>query len=164
MQNRVCCAYCGDQHTEWDHLRPLVIGKLPTGYISEIHNLVPACGKCNQSKGNTPWRDWMFGSATLSPATRGILDVADRARRLEEYEAWIPPTKLDFEKLVGRQTWEAHWENHAQIVALMREAQTVASKIRETVRLTYLEIDPRDHDSHCHRAWRTSSICAPTSL
>jgi 5-methylcytosine-specific restriction endonuclease McrA len=43
------CAYCGATASEWDHLRPLVLNKKPTGYISEIHNLVPACGKCNQS-------------------------------------------------------------------------------------------------------------------
>ena len=39
------CSYCGAEATEWDHLRPLVLDKKPTGYISEIHNLVPSCGK-----------------------------------------------------------------------------------------------------------------------
>src|SRR5687767_102420 len=47
----VRCAYCGDVASEWDHLRPLVVGRRPTGFISEIGNLVPSCGKCNQSKG-----------------------------------------------------------------------------------------------------------------
>ncbi len=46
----VRCAYCGDKFTEWDHLRPLVFKQRPTGYISEIANLVPACGKCNSQK------------------------------------------------------------------------------------------------------------------
>lgn len=41
------CSYCGDRATEWDHLRPLISAKRPTGYISEIANLVPACSKCN---------------------------------------------------------------------------------------------------------------------
>lgn len=68
----VRCAYCGDPATEWDHLNAIVLGKRPTGYISEIHNLVPACGKCNQSKGNKPWRSWMFGPSPLSPASRGV--------------------------------------------------------------------------------------------
>lgn len=45
-------AYCGEQYKEWDHLNSLVENKRPTGYILEIHNLVPACGGCNQSKGN----------------------------------------------------------------------------------------------------------------
>src|SRR5438552_242802 len=55
------CAYCGDRATEWDHLRPLIAGQEPTGFIGEIQNLVPACGKCNQSKGNSNWRVWMLG-------------------------------------------------------------------------------------------------------
>ncbi|MCY2924087.1 MAG: HNH endonuclease, partial [Planctomycetota bacterium] len=50
------CAYCGDRASEWDHLRPLVVNRRPTGFISEIANLVPSCGKCNQSKGNQNWR------------------------------------------------------------------------------------------------------------
>ena len=61
------CSYCGDPATEWDHFRPLVKDKKPTGYISEIHNLVPACGKCNQSKGNKDWKTWMLSDANLSP-------------------------------------------------------------------------------------------------
>jgi NAD-dependent SIR2 family protein deacetylase len=50
MNAAIRCAYCGNNYTEWDHFRPLIHNKRPTGYISEIHNLVPACGKCNQSK------------------------------------------------------------------------------------------------------------------
>ncbi len=44
------CSYCGAIATEWDHLRPLVLNKKPTDYISEIHNLVPACGKLQPIK------------------------------------------------------------------------------------------------------------------
>lgn len=142
MTEHIDCAYCGDQHTEWDHLRPLVIKKRPTGYISEIHNLVPACGKCNQSKGNAHWRAWMFGPASLSPLTRGIADVEIRAERLAAYEEWIPPTQLDFEELVGREVWVAHWENHARIVELMNEAQVTAAQIRLTIVATYLDVRP----------------------
>ena len=53
----VKCVYCGSDSTEWVHFRPLVVDRQPTGYLSEISNLVPACGKCNQSKGNKPWRE-----------------------------------------------------------------------------------------------------------
>ena len=49
-----------------------------TGFITEIANLVPACGKCNQSKGNKPWRDWMLSGAKLSPTGRAVANVADR--------------------------------------------------------------------------------------
>src|SRR5216683_808747 len=65
------CAYCGDKSTEWDHLRPIITNQRPTGFITEIANLVPACGKCNQSKGKAHWRSWMQSAARLSPKTRG---------------------------------------------------------------------------------------------
>ena len=138
MLDEVSCAYCGDRHTEWDHLRPLVVNKQPTGYISEIHNLVPACGKCNQSKGNKYWREWMFGPAELSPKRRGTPDLDQRADRLTAYEAWMPPTQLDFEELVGSETWALHWDNYRKIINLMREAEVTATKIREAIRTTYL--------------------------
>jgi hypothetical protein len=143
MTDEVSCAYCGGVYTEWDHLRPLVLNKQPTGYISEIHNLVPSCGKCNQSKGNKHWREWMFGPAVLSPKTRGIADIEERAERLAAYERWLPPTKLDFVNLVGGETWARHWENYERIVDLMRNAEDTASAIRETIKETYLLTTPR---------------------
>ncbi len=127
------CAYCGASASEWDHLRPLVVNKQPTGYISEIHNLVPACGKCNQSKGNKPWRQWMFSNAKLSPKTKGVTDIAQRAERLEAYANWCPPTKLDFAAIVGNEVWEAHQHNLEQVQQLMRQAQELAEKIKHTV-------------------------------
>lgn len=127
------CSYCGDTATEWDHLRPLVMNKLPTGFISEIHNLVPSCGKCNQSKGNKAWETWMRSSAKLSPHSRGIKDLEARAKRLEAYENWGSPTLLDFEAIVGTEVWKEHWDNWASIQKLMKEAQVIATKINLTV-------------------------------
>jgi len=133
MDEAVVCSYCGDTASEWDHLRPLVVGKLPTGYISEIHNLVPACGKCNQSKGNKPWREWMFSLARLSPSTRGVAGLENRAARLTAYEDWETPTIIDFAKIVGDDLWDQHWRNHAAILELMRDAETTVELIRSRV-------------------------------
>jgi 5-methylcytosine-specific restriction endonuclease McrA len=94
------CAYCGDKSTEWDHLRPIITDQKPTGYITEIANLVPSCGKCNQSKGKRHWREWMLSSAPLSPSSRGVNDIESRVERLTLYAAWKPPTKIDFRAVV----------------------------------------------------------------
>ena len=142
MTDGVHCAYCGDPHTEWDHLRPLVLGKQPTGYISEIHNLVPACGKCNQSKGNKDWREWMFGPAKRSPATRGVAGLEIRPERLSAFEARAEPTRLEFAALAGPELWSAHWDHHARIVTLMKEAQLIAAEIRESVKRQYVASSP----------------------
>jgi hypothetical protein len=127
------CAYCGDTASEWDHLRPLVQNKKPTGYISEIHNLVPACGKCNQSKGNKPWQTWIMSSAKLSPKSRGVPDINQRIEKLQKYEAWLEPTKVDFESVVGKEKWEQHWANWESVQNTMRQAQTLATEINRTI-------------------------------
>ena len=96
------CSYCGDKSTEWDHLRPIITDQRPTGFITEIANLVPACGKCNQSKGKSDWRKWMVSSAKLSPKTRGKTDIEDRMARLADYENWRKPTNIAIESIVDR--------------------------------------------------------------
>lgn len=134
MLERVSCVYCGDTSTEWDHLRPLVDKQRPTGYISEIHNLVPACGKCNQSKGNKNWLTWMRSTARLSPTVRGIADIEERIARLEEYENRGVPTRIDFESAAGTELWERHWAHHKRLLELMRIADEDAQEIRIRVR------------------------------
>lgn len=134
MLERVACAYCGDTSTEWDHLRPLVDKQRPTGYISEIRNLVPACGKCNQSKGNKAWRTWMYSDARLSPKRRGVADIDARAARIDRFELWGTPARIDFASVVGEPLWLEHWEHHARLLQLMREAEATAREIRARVK------------------------------
>lgn len=133
-KDTIRCAYCGDRYTEWDHFRPLVKNKRPTGYISEINNLVPACGKCNQSKGNKNWKEWILSNATLSPKTRGIYDLELIVRRLEEFEHQTSPTKLDFEGIVGKDRWETHWNNCLNLHKQMKESQELSNEIRELLK------------------------------
>lgn len=123
------CAYCGGVYSEWDHLRPLVLGKKPTGYISEIQNLIPSCGKCNQSKGNKFWDVWIVSDAVLSPKKRGIPELDKRITKIQNYEGWQEPTKIDFESIVGPEKWEAHWDNWKKIQDLMKESQLLATEI-----------------------------------
>lgn len=124
------CAYCGDKATEWDHLRSIINNQEPTGYITEIANLVPACGKCNQSKGKTYWRTWMEGDAPLSPKTRGISDLSERVARLQKYETWREPRKIDFSAVVPPEVWRQHRENWRSVLDLLRKSQELANEIR----------------------------------
>ncbi|WP_300181685.1 HNH endonuclease [uncultured Aliivibrio sp.] len=133
----ISCSYCGDAYTEWDHLRPLVMAQKPTGYISEIHNLVPSCGKCNQSKGNKNWREWMLSDAPKSPKSRLIEDLDARVLALDKYELWKTPTKMNFEGVVGEDVWAAHWANWQKVQDLMKESQVLASEINKKVALAY---------------------------
>ena len=132
------CAYCGDASTEWDHFRPIVTKQRPTGYISEIANLVPTCGKCNQSKGASNWRKWIRSSAKRSPAARGVLDLSQRIERLEAFEAWREPTRVNFEEALGEDLWLRYWSAHDHLLQAMRECESTADEVRAAVR-AYLE-------------------------
>ena len=129
----VVCAYCGDPATEWDHLNAIIKEKQPTGFFTEIHNLVPACGKCNQSKRNQPWREWIVGPARLSPKTRGVSDLEERIARLDEYERVFKPRVIDFEAVVGSENWKKHWANCEAIKTLMRDSQELSDEVAATL-------------------------------
>jgi hypothetical protein len=128
------CAYCGDPRTEWDHFRPIVKGRQPTGYITEIANLVPACGKCNQSKGNKNWKEWMLSEAARSPKRRGVADLEGRVRRLEAYEAWREPVRIDYASIVGAERWSQYSNLLDVAVAHLSEAQKVALELQSIIK------------------------------
>jgi len=132
----ICCAYCGGKMTEWDHLRPIITNQLPTGYITEIANLVPSCGKCNQSKGRSDWRKWMQSKARLSPKTLGIPDIERRMARLEKYEAWRLPQRKDFAAIAGKKRWRRHIQNWQSVLGSLRKSQELATEIRHLVEKT----------------------------
>jgi hypothetical protein len=123
------CAYCGDLRTEWDHFRAIVKDRRPTGYITEIANLVPSCGKCNQSKGNKHWKDWMLSKARRSPRMRQIRDLDDRVTNLEAFQIWRDPIRIDYQSVIGKERW-LHYCEHLQIaVRHLADAQKVATEL-----------------------------------
>ncbi len=127
------CAYCGDKASEWDHFRPIVSDQEPTGYITEIANLVPSCGKCNQSKGKAHWKTWMEGEARLSPNSRKIPDLGKRVERLQAYSVWREPRKIDFAALAGPEMWQRHRKNWEEVLNLLKSSQKLATEIRTVV-------------------------------
>lgn len=127
------CIYCGARSTDWDHLRPLVKGRRPTGYINEIKNLVPSCGPCNQSKSGADWRSWMHGSAKGSPRVRKIADLESRVARLDAFEKWGNVKPIPFADLVGPQEWADFWGLLTDIDSRMHNAQRIAVIVRQKI-------------------------------
>ena len=144
----VRCAYCGDRFSEWDHLKPLVKRRRPTGFISEIGNLVPSCGKCNQSKRNEDWERWMRSeTAGLSPRSRGVVDLEQRIDRLRAYEKWRPTQPLDFEKIVGSEAWGAYWKRLEAVDEMLAECQGSAAELGRKIaaaRHAMVRVQPDD--------------------
>lgn len=131
--NDLRCAYCGDRATEWDHFRPLVSDKRPTGFISEIRNLVPSCPKCNQSKGNKPWRVWIVSNANESPKTRQIKDLNMKIEKLGKYEQRGQISPINFAELIEGELWRQHWDNCEKLHKQMESCQNLADQIKMKV-------------------------------
>jgi hypothetical protein len=129
----VRCVYCGDKKTQWDHLRPIVTDQRPTGFISEIANLVPACSTCNSSKGSANWRDWMLSGRGNSPSARGVADLAERVARLETFVRWRTPTQINFKTVLGERDWDDYWRRWEAVNDMMRECQEFANVLRARV-------------------------------
>ena len=132
-EDDVRCVYCGDKKTEWDHLHPLIKNKEHTGYITEIANLVPACSKCNQSKGNSDWKEWMLSNAEKSPRTRRIPDLDKRIQLIEKYDNYFHKKIIDLEEIAGKDLWEKYKRAKDSIIFNMESAQKIMDEIKEKV-------------------------------
>ena len=75
----------------------------------------------------------MEGGAKLSPKTRGIADLKDRIERLETFEAWRQPTKIDFASIAGPEMWQRHRKNWRSVLDLLKTSQELATEIRTIV-------------------------------
>ena len=132
--NDVRCAYCGAPANQWDHINPIICDKAPTGYITEIDNLIPCCQMCNSSKGGKNWHEWITSDAERSPKSRHIANLAHKIKLIEQYIAQTHPHRIDMEDMVGIELWKTHWENRDKLVALMKECHKKQTEIRAKIK------------------------------
>ena len=124
--------YCGDKCNAWDHLWPIVVDRRPTGHISEIANLVPACQPCNSSKGNSHWKKWML--ATLAVAE--IVATYQRSTSvccLEAYEHCERPSELILRRLSDQKAYAAYWKELDRVIVELEQSQTMGEALRQTI-------------------------------
>lgn len=133
MENDCKCVYCGGNWSEWDHFFSIVKkGGGPSGYVTEISNLVPCCGKCNQSKGNNHWKEWIEGSAKQSPTTRKVLDLKKKIHLLNRFEKTQKRRTIDYAKTLGA-SWDLHLSNLKIAVESLVTAEDHAMKLRSSI-------------------------------
>jgi 5-methylcytosine-specific restriction endonuclease McrA len=133
------CVYCGGEQTEWDHINAVVANNKWTGYFTEINNLIPACGKCNQSRGNKSYAEWMVSDADFSAKSalkkrknlseREAYDEAiDKVKLIDSVIQKMPPKKLQVDK---PSALEVDYESkRLEITKLLCEAQLIAREIQ----------------------------------
>jgi hypothetical protein len=86
----VHCIYCGDSlASRWDHLHPV-----SKGGDSSPGNLVPACGRCDDSKQDRTIAEWAASRSKHRPSAERVKAIESR---LAEYRQAFTYSARDFE-------------------------------------------------------------------
>ena len=125
------CAYCLGEGNAMDHLKPLVTNGLPTGYITEIKNLVPCCSACNSAKGAKDFKDWYLSDNNLHRLyAKGLSNDIIRKRYdiIEKYIKDIP-APLNYSEILGDELWSEFLRRSQKMIDLLREDQAFCDKL-----------------------------------
>lgn len=125
------CAYCLGEANAMDHVKPLVTNGLPTGYITEIRNLVPCCSACNSAKGAKDFRVWYKSPSNIERLhKKGLSDnqINDRFNILSSFIDRIPQP-INYKEILGKELWEEYLNRKAEMLALLKEDQKFCDRL-----------------------------------
>jgi hypothetical protein len=117
-----------------EHFRPLVKGTFPTGYGSDIYNLVPSCKFCNENKGNSDWNEWMADSK--NPGITISDDHSKRVEVLKGFQDWGNGKVIciPYIELVGEQKWNEYISKYGELLNFMDDMNQLQKDIRNEVK------------------------------
>jgi hypothetical protein len=121
------CVYCGREAETWDHLIGLVKNSQLRGYGHQIGNLIPCCRSCNSKKGSKDWRQ--FIEYHVTEETNRTQIQTKLSQYLTRYAKVID---IDQIKRELPDEWLRYLTVKEQILALMKEADTIANRIRQS--------------------------------
>lgn len=125
------CAYCLGDANAMDHIKPLVTNGLPTGYITDIHNLVPCCSACNSSKGKKDFSEWYLSQNNIDRLHKKGLDdeeIQNRYKVIINYINHIGEP-LNYQEIVGDDLWNEYLSRRKDLIAALRENQEFCDKL-----------------------------------
>lgn len=130
------CAYCLGNGNGRDHLKPLVKNGLPTGYITDINNLVPCCQACNSSKGAKDFRNWYKSEKNIKRLHElGLTDeqISNRFDVICNYEDKIG-NPIDYQSLVGHEKWEEYKARKTKLIELLNDNQKFCDELSDIIK------------------------------
>lgn len=119
------CAYCLRDGNGRAHLKPLVSNGMPTGYITDIHNLVPCCQRCNSAKGSKTFEEWYKSIDNIERLKNiGLTDeiIEERYNAILEFGKNIP-SPIDYKKIVGEKLWQEYNDRRVRLNQQLKDDQ-----------------------------------------
>ena len=117
-------ANCLKSAENWDHLMPLVKDKQASGFGHQLGNLVPACRRCNSSKGGKGWR------AFLRTTNIGVDKQKQQEMRIaENHRCFTSPVDYSTSEKRVPELWQELTQTKNRILDLMKHADSLAERI-----------------------------------
>ena len=132
------CAYCmrkGEAKTG-DHLHPLTKDKLPSGYLTDINNIIPCCKDCNSKKGGKEFEDWYLSEKNKERLRKlGLSDsqIQERYGIIMKYISNHSPEPLDLKSIVGEEDWNKFLRKKDELEKLLKEDQEFCNRLSEKI-------------------------------
>lgn len=116
------CVYCGSNEvSRWDHLV-----SINDGGETVVGNMVPACQKCDDSKRNMNYEEWMKSAVPGSPKSRNVFDIDKRIEKIQQYmDEYHYVPKNFIEKLSN--------EGQEEFKKLKRDIEHLDNKVKEFI-------------------------------
>jgi hypothetical protein len=111
------CIYCGSEEpTRWDHLHPV-----SRGGDTVTGNLVPACGRCDDSKQDREVEEWVQGTSPHRPAHAELARIqADILR----YRGQFHYEPVEFEAKLSEEQKKTYREFQRELKVLRTHLQS----------------------------------------
>lgn len=120
------CVYCGGPGTErWDHL----VAVMQDGE-TVLGNMVPACAACDDSKGKTPFADWLQNPRTIQALGISLEDANRRISRLQQYMAEFGYCVRTLEDRLDEYEKQELQEIRADALCLRQRIETLIARFR----------------------------------
>ncbi len=130
------CGYCLQASDSVDHIMPLVRKGLPTGYITDIYNLIPCCSTCNSKKGAKDFRNWYLEKNNISRLhALGLSDgqIHERYTIICRFIEKHMPEPLDYEKILGKENWEQYKKRKQRMIEQLKDDQKFCDELKQKI-------------------------------
>lgn len=130
------CAYCLGNANAMDHIKPLVTNGLPTGYITEIKNLVPCCSACNSAKGAKDFFFWYKSDSNVERLHQNGLSDEQINERFQILSAYIQKvdSPLDYKSILGDELWSEYLRRKEELISLLKDNQEFCDSLNKIIK------------------------------
>lgn len=142
------CGYClriGEGKT-MDHINPLVVAGMPSGYITDINNLIPCCKDCNSKKGGKFFSKWYKESDNVSRLLSmgmSMDDIEERYNIIMKYIKDHCTNPYDYKKIVGDDKWNEYISRKKQMIKLLEEDQKFCDDLNVLITKEVIKISKK---------------------